>query len=111
MKTFREVFEEIIIKDELKKEYEDAVKFNAVEAFLKKHDCDATLEDVKAFFHEQNRNMAEMTEKELTAVAGGFPTGDCTAPYSSGILPWECDPNYSSLIDKDGHIRPILVCA
>ena len=40
-----------------------------VEEFVKKHGCDATFEDVKAFLEEKNED--ELGEEELEAVAGG----------------------------------------
>lgn len=97
MKTFKDLFGEIIASDDLKKAYEDAVNANTVEAFLKDHGCEATLEDIQSFFKEQG--VMEMTDDQLSAVAGG--TFIDPSVYESVCIPWRCDPKYSSRIGND----------
>lgn len=111
MKTFEELFGEIVNSDELKKAYEEAAKSgkDAVEAFVKSHDCDATVEDILKFFKKQTGE--ELTEEEMKAVAGGVVGDCCFEPYSSGIFPWECNPKYSSILDENGNIDFSRICA
>lgn len=112
MKTFKELFAEIVTSDELKKAYEEAVKAGSVEAFLKEQGCEATVEDVVNFFKEQSA-AAELSEEEMKAVAGGFhDDGGCIiVPGMSTMTPWSCNPKYSSIFDRDSFINPSLICA
>ena len=78
MKTLQELYKEVIASEELKKEFMEASKDekNAqknVEEFLKKHGCDATYDDLQAFFKE--KNAGELSEDEVEAVAGGKDGG------------------------------------
>jgi len=112
MKTFKELFDEIVNSDELKKAYAAAVKSGetAVEAFLKEHDCDATVEDVRNFFKEQ-QEASELTEDEIAGVAGGIFLFDEDRTYYS-LGPGMCIPNYSrtsDIITRDYKID--LICS
>ena len=74
MKTLQELYKEVIASEELKREFMEAAKDEKegkkkVEEFVKKHGCDATFADVKAFFEEKNND--ELSEDEVEAVAGG----------------------------------------
>ena len=74
MKTIQELYKEVIASDELKKEFMEATRDEKeakkkVGEFLKKHGCDATIEEVKAFFEEKLEG--ELDEDDLEAVAGG----------------------------------------
>lgn len=108
MKTFKELFEEIVKSDEMKDAYTKAVKAGdeAVEAFLKANGCEAKVEDIQNFFKEQTGT--ELTEEEMQAVAGGCI--DLT-PHESSILPWQCNPHYSSIFDENGNIQTAWICA
>lgn len=74
MKTLQELYDEVMASDELKREFmaisgDEENAREKVSEFLKKHDCDATLEELKAFF--EDREDGELSEDELEAVAGG----------------------------------------
>ena len=74
MKTLQELYKEVIASEELKNEFMEAAGDEKegqkkVEEFVKKHGCDATFEDVKAFLEEKSEG--ELEEEELEAVAGG----------------------------------------
>ena len=74
MKTLQELYKEVIASEELKREFMEAAKDEKegkkkVEEFVKKHGCDATFEDVKAFFEEKSND--ELSEDDVEAVAGG----------------------------------------
>ena len=74
MKTLQELYKEVIASDELKKEFMEAANDEKngqknVEEFLKNHGCDASFEELKAFFKEKSEE--ELSEEELVAVAGG----------------------------------------
>ena len=69
MKTIQELVKEIEGSEDLKnelKEIKDKVSF---EAFLKKHECDATAEDIASFAKEMKEG--EIGDDEVAAVAGG----------------------------------------
>ena len=74
MKTLQELYKEVLASEELKKEFMEISKDekNAkknLEEFLKKNGCDATYDDLQAFFKE--KNAGELSEDEVEAVAGG----------------------------------------
>lgn len=69
MKTIEELYNEVLASDELKREFL-TLKADQVEAFVKAHGCEATFDEVKAFF-EMKKNSAEFSENELGQVAGG----------------------------------------
>ena len=70
MKTLESLYEEVMASDELKKEFAEATGTKeSLTAWLKKHDCDATLEELAAFLHEKKEG--EMQDDEIEAVAGG----------------------------------------
>lgn len=106
MKTFKELFDEIANSEELKKAYETAVKSGdaAVEAFLKENGCEATAEDIRNFFKEQQEER-ELSSADMAGVAGGtfLPDGGIE-PGLSSMMPWQCDPHYSDVIHNGGYI-------
>lgn len=71
MKTLEELYNELAASDELKKEFLALKTPEEVAAFAKKHGCDATFEDIKAFFSEEPDKEGELSEDELENVAGG----------------------------------------
>lgn len=73
MKTFKELYDEILASDELKKEFiECATNEKDAAAFLEKYDCGATVEELNEFMKERLAECkAAVNEKELEAVAGG----------------------------------------
>lgn len=86
MKTMRELYDEVIASDELKKAFAEAMKANKLGDFLKEHDCEATEEEVKEFIEAKAAADApiELSEDELRDVAAGSgihsDTCRCTRP-------------------------------
>jgi len=106
MKTFKELFGEIVNSEELKKAYETAVKSGdaAVEAFLKENGCEATAEDIRNFFKEQ-QGERELSETDMADVAGGTFLPEGTIEFGmSRMIPWECDPHYSAATEGGFYI-------
>ena len=71
MKTLQELYNEVIQSDELKKEFLEAGKNGKAEEFIKAHGCDATMDEIKAFFKKQTKADKEISVDELENVAGG----------------------------------------
>ena len=73
MKTLKELYDEILASDELKKEFAGcAANEQDTAAFLEKYGCDATVEELKEFIKEKMaENMAKISEEKLAAAAGG----------------------------------------
>ena len=74
MKTLQELYKEVLASEELKKEFMEVSKDEKnyqknVEEFLKKYGCDATFDELKAFFEGMSNE--ELDEDEVEAVAGG----------------------------------------
>ena len=105
MKTFKELFDEIVNSEELKKAYEAAVKSGdaAIEAFLKENGCEATVEDIRNFFKEQQEE-CQLSETDMAGVAGGTVFPDGSEPEISSAMPWECNPHYSDVIHNGGFV-------
>ena len=73
MKTLQELYDEVKKSDDLKKSLAEAVKAGKVTEFLKAHDCDATVDELKEFVAEKaaQDSPIELSEDELEKVAGG----------------------------------------
>ena len=71
MKTLEDLYKEVMASDELKKAFAQAAKDNKVADFLKAQGCDATEDDLKAFFEEKTKDDQPLSEDELENVAGG----------------------------------------
>ena len=72
MKTLEELYNEVISSDERKQEFLEAFKAKgSTEEVLQKYDCDASLEELKAFLLEKTKQ--EMSDEEMENVAGGKP--------------------------------------
>ena len=71
MKTIQELYSEVLKSEELKKAFFEAVQGKTVEDFLKKNGCEASIEDVAAFLKEQQTKTGELSDGDLTDVAGG----------------------------------------
>ena len=69
MKTVQELFQEIMSSKELKAQAVEAAKAGKLEAFLKEHGCEATMEEVAAFLKEKADS--PLSSKELENAAGG----------------------------------------
>lgn len=71
----------------MKKAYEEAVINNTVEAFLKDNGCDATIEDIKAFFKKLQGDKA-LSEEDIDKIAGGKLDGEAYHPcFPMGVGP------------------------
>jgi len=71
MKTLNELYTEVTASDELKNEFLTLKTPEEIVSFAKKNGCDATLDDIKAFFEEKQKSSGELNEEELEQVAGG----------------------------------------
>jgi len=95
MKKIEELYNEVMVSDELKKEFLEAFQSQeATEAILKKYDCDATFEDFQAFLKEKQEEQELISEEDIKAIAGGSKDGIaqcvflsvCTAGISCAVL-------------------------
>ena len=71
MKTVQELYNEIMANKELKGQFIEAAKAGKLEAFLKEHGCEATLDEVKAFLETKQNEDAPLSFDELENAAGG----------------------------------------
>ncbi len=71
MKTLNELYNEVITSEELMKELESLNSKEEIAAFVKKHGCDATLDEIEAFWAEKVNSFGELSEEDLEQVAGG----------------------------------------
>ena len=71
MKTVQELYREIMTSEELKKQAIEAAKAGRMEAFLKEHGCEATMEEVAQFLKEKSQGDASLSLDELKNAAGG----------------------------------------
>ena len=85
MKTLQELYDEIIVSEELKTEfYESAKTKEDAEAFLRKYGCAASVDELKEFLNEKvYAESKSMSEEELKQVAGG---GEKTSKIVSNIV-------------------------
>ena len=70
MKTIEEFYKEIAGSKELQDELKN-ISEGMLEAFLKKHDCDASVEDFKKLLKSQSEG--ESGDDDAAAAAGGMP--------------------------------------
>lgn len=76
MKTFEELYNEIIASDELKVAFTEAAQSKeSFDAFMKEHDCPATLEEVKDFLNEKSL-IQSLNDDTLSMVAAGHDDDD-----------------------------------
>ena len=71
MKTIQELYNEIMVNQELKAQFIEAANAGKQEAFLKEHGCEATLDEVAAFLAEKSGEDAPLSLDELENSAGG----------------------------------------
>ena len=71
MKTLNELYTEVAASDTLKAEFLALKTPEEVVAFAKKNGCDATQDDIRAFFEEKQKSSGELSEEDLEQVAGG----------------------------------------
>jgi len=82
MKTLNELYTEVTASDALKAEFLALKTPEEIVAFAKKNGCDATLDDIKAFFEEKQKAAGELSEAELEQVAGGKSVSVAEAIFS-----------------------------
>lgn len=73
MKTLQELYDEVVASEELKTEFLECAKTKEGAAeFLKKYDCAASVDELKAFLNEiMIAKSGELNEEELKQIAGG----------------------------------------
>lgn len=73
MKTLQDLYNEIMDNDAEKKAFVEAMKADAIEDFLRQHDCDATAEEIGEFLESKaaEDSPLELSMDELAEVAGG----------------------------------------
>ena len=91
MKNLQELYNEIMENDELKKAFSAAAQKNAILEFAKEHGVESTMDEIKAFLEEQNRDDARISSTELENAAGGgcikeglasyYGDSSCNQPY------------------------------
>lgn len=85
MKSLQELYKEVIASEELKKEFLEVSKDEkSVVEFMKKYGCEATFDELKAFFEEKNNS--ELDEDEVEAVAGGKGKHVTTSIITMGTM-------------------------
>ena len=80
MKNIEELYKEVMENEALKAEFATAYREGNVSEFLKKHDCDATVEEVEEYVKGQRDE--ELSLDDLGSVAGGG--GGCGNTASCG---------------------------
>lgn len=88
MKTLEDLYKEVQMNEELKKEFISAFKEGRVEDFLSTHDCDATAADVMKFLNSTREETA--SEDDLAKVAGGCGTTYTCDGHSCGCASYWC---------------------
>ena len=71
MKTMQELYNEVMADKELKVQFLAAANAGRLEAFLKEHGCEATVEEVKNFLEAKANEDAPLSFDELENAAGG----------------------------------------
>ncbi len=71
MKTLNELYSEVLASEELQNELQTLKTPEEVVAFVAKHGCDSTADDIKAFFVEKQKASGEISEEDLEQIAGG----------------------------------------
>ncbi|MBQ7700332.1 MAG: hypothetical protein IJT49_08335 [Clostridia bacterium] len=73
MKTLNEFIKEINGSKDLQEELKNTNDMDAANAFLKKHDCDATANELAEYIRSQRKDgVQELSDDEVSAVAGGI---------------------------------------
>jgi len=90
MKTLNELYTEVAASDALKNEFLALKTPEDIVAFVKKNGCDATLDDIKAFFEEKQKASGELSEEDLEQVAGGKSASWGEGIYSAVTGGWGC---------------------
>ena len=110
MKTIQELYNEIMASKELKEQAIEAAKAGKQEEFLKKHGCEATLQEVQAFLEAKAKEDAPLSLDELDNAAGGecnAKTGGETAvsvlTLGAGCFVWFTVSMGGSIAGK-GHV-------
>ena len=78
MKSLQELYDEVIASEEMKAEFLECGKTEeGTVGFLKKYDCAASVDELKAFLDEKMiAKTEELSDEELKQIAGGVKTAD-----------------------------------
>ena len=73
MKTLQDLYDEARGDEALKASFVEAMRAGAAVDFLKRHDCEATMEELREFLEAKasERDPLELSGDELADVAGG----------------------------------------
>ena len=74
MKSLQELYDEVKGDDALKKSFVEAMREGVAEDFLRKHDCEATSEEIREFLEgrvAKESSPLDLSEDNLKGVAGG----------------------------------------
>ena len=82
MKTLEELYNEVLASEELKKEFL-SLKSEEVEGFVAKYGCEASLDEIKAFFEGKKNQAGALSDEELDQIAGGKSASGLEALYST----------------------------
>ena len=88
MKSLQELYNEVIASEEMKTEFLECGKTQEATAeFLKKYDCTASVDELKAFLNEKmTAESGELSEEELKQIAGGTKSSKITADLLVTLL-------------------------
>ena len=88
MKTIQELYQEVLGSEELKQEFL-SLKPGEIEGFAASHGCEATLDDIKAFF-ESKKESGALSDAELEQIAGGKSSDLAEAGWSCSTYGFGC---------------------
>ena len=71
MKTIQELYNEVMASEALKEELKEASQKRKVEEFLKQHDCNATMDELRSFLEGVQSEDEDLSLDDLELVAGG----------------------------------------
>ena len=84
MKTLKELYDEVIKSDELKKAYVEANRSGKLTEFLTSHGCEATEDELTVFLAEKQNS--ELSDEELDNISGGGICYRPVCPYCNGEI-------------------------
>ena len=82
MKNIEALYKEVMENEALKAEFATAYREGNVSEFLKKHDCDATAEEVSEYVNGVKDEALSLDDLDNVAGGGGCNTGSCDGSCS-----------------------------
>ena len=76
-KNIEELYKEVMENEALKAEFATAYREGNVSEFLKKHDCDATAEEVSEYVNGVKDEALSLDDLDNVAGGGGCGSGSC----------------------------------